>query len=43
MKLLGSSKGKITKNDNGDNIPNLEIIEVVQYIIKFSIIIMNKI
>ena len=29
MKLLGSSKGKITKNDNGDNIPNLEIIEVV--------------
>ena len=29
MKLLGSSKGKIIKNDNGDNIPNLEIIEVV--------------
>ena len=26
MKLLGSSKGKIIKNDNGDNVPNLEII-----------------
>ena len=29
MKLLGSTKSKITKNNNGENIPNLEITEVV--------------
>ena len=29
MKLLGSTKTKITKNENGDNAPHLEIIEVV--------------
>ena len=29
MKLLGSTKSKITKNNNGKNIPNLEITEVV--------------
>ena len=29
MKLLGSTKSKITKNSNGENIPNLEITEVV--------------
>ena len=25
MKLLGSTKDKITKNENGENFPNLEI------------------
>ena len=29
MKLLGSNKSKITKDKNGDNVPNLEITEVV--------------
>ena len=28
MKLLGSTKGKITKNENGENVPNLEITGV---------------
>ena len=29
MKLLGSAKSKITKDENGENDPHLEIIEVV--------------
>ena len=29
MKLLGSTKSKITKNENGENVPQLEITEVV--------------
>ena len=29
MKLLGSTKNKITKDKNGENIPHLEITEVV--------------
>ena len=29
MKLLGSTKSKITKNENVENVPNLEITEVV--------------
>ena len=29
MKLLGSTKNKITKDKNGENIPHLEIKEVV--------------
>ena len=29
MKLLGSIKNKITKNKNGENVPHLEITEVV--------------
>ena len=29
MKLLGSAKNKITKNNNGENVPRLEITEVV--------------
>ena len=29
MKLLGSIKSKITKNETGENIPRLEITEVV--------------
>ena len=29
MKLLGSSKSKITKDENGKNVPHLEITEVV--------------
>ena len=29
MKLLGSTKIKITKTGNGENVPHLEITEVV--------------
>ena len=29
MKLLGSTKTKITKDKNGENVPHLEITEVV--------------
>ena len=29
MKLLGSTKSKITKHEDGDNVPYFEITEVV--------------
>ena len=29
MKLLGSNEDKITKDKNGENVPHLEITEVV--------------
>ena len=29
MKLLGSTENKITKNKNGENVPPLEVTEVV--------------
>ena len=29
MKLLGSAKSKITKNKNGENVPDLEVVELV--------------
>ena len=29
MKLVGSTKSKITKDENGKNVPHLEITEVV--------------
>ena len=29
MKLLGSTKSKITTHENGENVPHLEITEVV--------------
>ena len=29
MKLLGSAENKITKDKNGENVPHLEIIELV--------------
>ena len=29
MKLLGSAENKITKDKNGENIPHLEIVELV--------------
>ena len=36
MKLLGSSKSKITKDKNGENVPHLEITEVA--LIYFNIV-----
>ena len=29
MKLLGSAKSKISKDKNGENVPHLEITEVI--------------
>ena len=29
MKLLGSTKSKITKDKNGENVPHLDIVELV--------------
>ena len=29
MKLLGSNESKITKDKNGENVPHLEIVELV--------------
>ena len=29
MKLLGSTKSKVTKGENGENVPHLEIAEVI--------------
>ena len=29
MKLLGSSENKITKDKNGENVPHIEIVELV--------------
>ena len=29
MKLLGSTKSKITKDENGENVPYLEINEIM--------------
>ena len=29
MKLLGSTVNKINKHKNGENVPNLEVVEVV--------------
>ena len=36
MKLLGSTKSKITKDENGENVPYLEITEVV--LIHFNVV-----
>ena len=29
MKLLGSAESKITKDKNGENVPHLEVVELV--------------
>ena len=29
MKLLGSTENKITKDKNGENVPHLEVVELV--------------
>ena len=33
MKLFGSAKKLIDKTKNGENVPNLEVVEVVQFIL----------
>ena len=42
MKLLESTKSKITKNENGENVPNLEITEVVLVHLMLLTIIISK-
>ena len=36
MKLFGSNNSKITKNKNGENVPHLEITEVVLVYCNFA-------
>ena len=43
MKLLGSTENKTSKDKNGENVPHLEITEVVLFIVILSIMIINKI
>ena len=40
MKLLGSTKSKITKNENGEIVPQLEITEEVLLVLVRSIIVL---
>ena len=32
MKLLGRTKNKVTKDENGENVPHLQITEVVLFL-----------
>ena len=43
MKLLGSTENKITEDKNGENVPYVEITEVVLGYCMLSIMIINKI
>ena len=43
MKLLGSTESKITKDKNGENVPQLEIVELVWFIATLLIMIISKI
>ena len=43
MKLLGSTENKIAKDKNGENIPHLEITEVILVHCNIIIMINNKI
>ena len=43
MKLLGSTKNKITKDKNGENVRHLEINEVILVYCNIVIMIINKI
>ena len=42
MKLFGSTKSKITKNENGKNVSSLGITEVVFVNVILSIIIISE-
>ena len=42
MKLLGSTMNKITKDKNGENVPHLEITEIVLIHCDIVIMIINK-
>ena len=43
VKLLRNTKNKITKNKNDENVPHLEITEVLFSIVIMSMMIINKI
>ena len=38
MKLLESTKSKITKDENGENVPHLEILKQYQFVNEHSTI-----
>ena len=38
MKLLGSHESKITKNKNGENVPHLEIVELLLNVIHCNLV-----
>ena len=38
MKLLGSHESKITKNKNGQNVPHLEIVELLLNVIHCNLV-----
>ena len=43
MKLLGRTENKIAKDKNGENVPHLEIAEVLLVYCNMSIMIVNEI
>ena len=43
MKVLGSTENKITKNQNGKNLPHLEITAAVLVLVILFIMIISKI
>ena len=43
MKLLGRTKTKITKDENGENVPCLEIADIVIIVAKLLVTVINKI
>ena len=42
MKLLGSTENKITRNENGEDVPHLEITEVVSTRLKSLVYICSQ-
>ena len=42
-KLLGSNENKITRDKNGENVPHVEITEIILVHCKLLIMIINKI
>ena len=43
MRLLRSTENKITKNKKGENVPHIEITEVVYFIAILLVMIISKI
>ena len=43
MKLLGGTKSKLTKDENGENVPCLELLKQYQFILILSVMMIKKI
>ena len=43
MKLIGSTKSKITKDENIENVPHLEITKIVSKVVILLTMIISKI